>query len=282
MLLAGNCCQANAIDAIRTKKDIIEFIETNCVKQSPNYQARCLGDTLKSSYIDTSGDFYKIDIDGNRKTDIVIAGKGWTDAIMDVDNEYIAYNIGIVGFLMGVPYLVQKTIQLPDYTTGILCRHFRANEYGHSVVRYDTLIFKYHSFIEYQPSSTSLGIKKIDFEVYGHSGSRFYMKIDEDGNALYEDGYYYNERDTVIDLVCKMDENKRKELWDLLTYINAQSLQDNYRFRSFHENTAYLTLYFEDGSTKKIEDYALVGTLGLCAIYNKLFELQQSKGWVKI
>ncbi|MCD6013218.1 MAG: hypothetical protein K0Q79_3080 [Flavipsychrobacter sp.] len=205
---------------------------------------------------------------------------------MDMGEKYIAYDIGISGFLFGLPYSFEKPVQLPDQTIVLLCHR---NQEKWEVIKgyetrhltFDTLVFKYNSFVEYKASHLSLGIKQIDIEVRPYSGSGFYIEINKNGDAHYYSKYSYRKIASIADLVCTMEDYKRKELWNLLAYINAASLNDNYVFRSFRESIARFNIYFDDGSVKKIEDYALAGTMGLRAVYNRIYELKECKSWVK-
>lgn len=280
----GNYCRANTIDAIKTKKDLIEFIGSNHVRKYPDRINLLFdSDTLHSAFIDTNKSFYKMDIDGNGKTDIIISGG--SVIIMHLDSGYIAYIIDVMGFLWGIPYSFEKAIYLDDHTTVLLYIHPQHMELGiyyrDSSIVHDTLIFKFNNFINYHQQQMRPKIKRIIF--WDHSAcygdcSETYVEINKNGAAIYNhrpDGV----KDSISVLVNVFDYKQVRELWNLLVCIDMMSLSDNYSINSHHENTAMLNIYFDDGTVKKIHDYGFSGTLGLRAVYNKLYDLKQSTGW---
>ena len=64
--------------------------------------------------------------------------------------------------------------------------------------------------------------------------------------------------------------------WDYLTLLlnnlRLRDLSNQYAVNWTDDQTGYLTIYFEDGSIKALEDYGMKGTFGLSILFDFLLE----------
>jgi|GEM_PF-6895398 len=100
----------------------------------------------------------------------------------------------------------------------------------------------------------------------------FQLTIKKDGAVSYKGIEFvarkgdFNLRMTPADLTY---------LTTLLAAINIPLLKDDYEVSYTDAQTAYLTVKYADGQTKKIMDYGLQGTYGLATLYRFLYSLRK-------
>ena len=144
-------------------------------------------------------------------------------------------------------------------------------EYEELIVK-DTLVFKFQEFTELNINLTNYKIKEIEFQTSGCFGSCpvFNIKINYKGNAEFNGQAYIKHKGKSE---RKIPINLFNEIKELLEYIEVKQLKDNYSVAWTDDQTSFLTIRFNDNSTKKIRDYGMIGTFGLMAVYSKLIEI---------
>lgn len=284
---------ANAIDSIRTKEDVVRFISAHLDKKQfdlsglfmpqqividPDVTADKREQWLQAYYRDyRSNNFYKTDIDGNGKTDLIVNG-GYSFIIMDKDTGFETYQVGI-----DIDSFV-NTIQVPGGGKGLLYKCLKmVNAYWQRIdsTYFDTLVYRYNNFVEYHGHPASLAIKKVGLydltPVYGPRVYYPFFEIDKNGLAKLTraDGKH----DTKDFLRANLD-TLANDFWGLLTYMDPASMKNEYNNVAITDlSTSRLNIYFEDGSVKNIQDYAFFGTMGLRSLYNIIFKWEKSDIW---
>ena len=76
-------------------------------------------------------------------------------------------------------------------------------------------------------------------------------------------------------------EKDYSKIVELLNYIDFPNLKDNYAVNLTDDQTCTLTIIYNNGKVKKIEDYGLIGTFGLDRFYSLMFELRFNQEWKK-
>ena len=79
----------------------------------------------------------------------------------------------------------------------------------------------------------------------------------------------------------KITKDKYNDIVNLLNYIDFESLKDNYSVSWTDDQTATITITYDNGKVKSISDYGLIGTFGLDRVYQLLFELRDNQKWTK-
>ena len=295
-LISSYESSANAIDSIKTKEDVINFLHANLENDFKNYGInRVFLQKNEELEIDSniskqlaahekrryrSDSFYKVDIDNNGRTDLVLDGEQ-VYIVMDMGNKYVLNTI--VGYVYNPAYSFKEAIRLPDHSKALLFRNDRWEKYGRNVKtisRIDTIVYKFNSFIEYREHPAYANIKKIDYYEQPSSesdGSSFNMEININGNAIYEQHSGGIDQNNIF--FGFFDSIQLGELWNLLRYMDVRLLNNSYSISVTDQATALIAIYFDDGSVKKISDYGFCGTIGLSSLYNKIFELKKSKIW---
>lgn len=162
--------------------------------------------------------------------------------------------------------LFRKT-QQPDLTSKI---PFSYKE----VIITDTLVFKYNSFVELEAPGNDI-VKSIKMNASGCDGSCPIFNL-----TLYPSGK--GDFEGIGSIKTKGKSSKIlsidifKELSDLANYINIKKLNDQYQVPWTDDQTATLTITFENGLKKTIRDYGMQGTFGLSALYSKMTSLAVS------
>jgi hypothetical protein len=146
-------------------------------------------------------------------------------------------------------------------------------ENGTSKTYKDTLFVAYDHIMPYNDAPDSKVVTRIEFKTDYCFGSCpvFEISIDKNLDATYNG----------IDHVSKKGEYNLKAskrdwgyLSELIALLNVDRLKDSYYVNWTDDQTAYLTVYFQDGSKKQIEDYGLTGTFGLSVLYDYFFDLR--------
>lgn len=106
----------------------------------------------------------------------------------------------------------------------------------------------------------------------------FELVIDSDRTATYN-AIMYNEQHGKSQ--ATIEEGKYKYLLSLLNYIDFQNLKDKYRVAVTDLSGAELTMEYDNGKVKKIDDYPKQGTRGLQRVYNILYDLRSTQNWVQ-
>jgi hypothetical protein len=152
-------------------------------------------------------------------------------------------------------------------------------EYEELIIK-DTLVFKFQEFVELNKNPRKYKIKEIEFQTSGCYGSCpvFNLKINYKGNAEFNGQAYMKHKGKSEK---KIPINLFNEIQELLGYIEVEKLTENYSVAWTDDQTSFLTIRFNDNSTKKIKDYGMIGTFGLMAVYSKLIEIGKETEWKK-
>jgi hypothetical protein len=304
--------KANKIDSLKTDKDVIHFI-SNLYQQTyeRDYYTFSLNrpDSVFNFYSCDSSvlnwrtkNWEKIDFNKDNLTDLFV-----TLYIRDTINSKAAYYTIYVAIDKGDNHF--QLLEIPDYfmihcfaakpvlINGypyIIYRHFKTefsmdslppniqptndNYHYTEIGNTDTLIYKYGGFIELNKSRLRPPIKSLFFEASSCLGicPAFKMNIFKDGTAYYVADFFNNEEGNFRATIKPKDLN---EILGLVSYLNVSNLENTYSELAADMPTAYLTIYFENGSIKKISDYGQQGTLGLVRLYKLLFQLRESQKW---
>ncbi len=294
---------ANAIDSLETKEDVMKFLSSHFGKEYENYSL--FFDNNGGAKIDTrlpkrkqdalrahneydriahrSNSFYKVDIDNDGETDLVIDA-GISMVVFGKGGKYL--QLTIESGWSSASYFYKEKITLPDGTPVLLFRHERSGEKwpDDDKVAFitDTLVYKFNKIVEYNSHPPPSYVQKIVFvnhpACFGDCTS-YVIEINRNGYAMKEI-LYGKAGDSSRDLfVQRLDRTTLSEVWGLLAYMDVRSLDSSYSIPASDMATALLSFYFDDGSIKKISDYGFCGTIGLTSLYANIFSLQDSGRW---
>jgi hypothetical protein len=279
---------ANDIDQLQTKDDVKNFLIEKVNKKWKDW------DLFESNATDTArfgkNKFYKLDIDNNGSTDLLIDGEYFFAVIDNGDKTYGTHFIDRGTFLIDkhtltniiykdkIPLLIVNDFdeykRFPS-DTAKSGWELRWNVVGSQT---DTLIYKFGDFIEYNPRPDKLSIEEIKFSTTYCYGTCpvFELTIKADRSATFN-AIEYNDKKGKFK--ATIDTASYNRLIQTINYIRLTSLNKNYSVGWTDDQTCTLKIKFNSGQTKEISDYGLIGTYGLQNLYNQLFALRETQKW---
>lgn len=314
-LFICTAARANSIDSLKTDEAVLKFINELFIEKyeaTSNYHYNTFTfkkpdstfslypcDSLITSWPTKS--WQKIDFNKDGLTDLftiiyqrdtvnsryaeytayaVIADTAKPFQLIEIPNFFLFHCYAVKPiFIKQEPFLLYRHYRT-DFTvdsmpTGPmpLSENFHYFEVGKT----DTLLFKFGAFIELS-RKISRPIKSIFYETSGCLGGCpvFKMNIFKSGQAYYTASSF---SDKEGNFQTKIKEQQLKEIFDLLSYLNLDHLENYYTESATDYPTCNLSIFFEDGSVKNINDYGEHGTLGLVKLYDLLFALREHQDW---
>ncbi|PKB15264.1 hypothetical protein CLU82_0328 [Flavobacterium sp. 5] len=280
--------KANYIDSIQNTKqitDLISKIDNRYKEFKPNdslefADKKCqnLSDSLKVQ------PWTKTDFDNNGLTDILVIGN-WNDysviCILDKDGKYEINHITRRSF-QECTFPVVENNKIKYYFEN---EQERGKWDEPRKLKQITLTYKFGDFIEENQTPANHKIKKIEYSTTGCYGTCpiFKLTINFDKSAKWK-AEIYNEisnKEVIGNFNSKITEDKYNEIVDLLNYIDFKKLKDNYAVDWTDDQSSTLKITYDNGKTKSIRDYGLIGTYGLDRVYHLLFELRENQKWKK-
>ena len=260
--------------------------------------------------LNISESFYRMDIDNNGFTDLIIIGdnKGCDGGPDNFDQScdfsvYCFMNFGednIQPIDLILDNSVHKSV-VPKFSRiknfPILEIHepaeFNWRKEKISDYKIFELTYVLGSLIEYNDNPKKHNIEKIEFktEISGYKHPLFEISIKNDqtallvaeyGNSIYENTKVYF-RDTIPELkgkfITKIKKTDYYNLINLLNYMDFPRMNNQYSLNILHSNDCYLKITYDNGKVKEINDYGMVGTYGLRRVYELLFDLRFNQNW---
>lgn len=150
-----------------------------------------------------------------------------------------------------------------------------------------TLVYKFGDFVEYNKNPGNYDIEKIEYQTSMCFGTcpKFHLDIADNRKAIFNAENYNRETRESKEIQGKFETTinvkEYHQLVDLLNYINFPNLKDNYAVSWTDDQSCTLRITYNNGKTKEIKDYGLIGTYGLDRLYQLLFELRFNQDWRK-
>ncbi len=252
--------------------ETLKFNDINCQK---------LSDSLKLK------PYFKADFDNNGFTDLLVIGKLFEHTIICImsypNNKHLIKKLTRSHF-QNCSFPVLATIKSDTVTSYIDYFFFDEltwkNKDSSRRIQTKKLIYKFQDFIEYNNSNNFYNIQKIQFSTMGCFGECpiFSLQIDSNRKAKYF-AHQFNEPDGKFKGQIKSKDYI--QIVELLNYIDFPNLNDNYQVSWTDDQTSILKISYDNGKTKSIYDYGLIGTYGLDRLYDLLFQLRKNQNWRK-
>jgi hypothetical protein len=266
---------ANEIDSLKTVEDVQKFLINRIDKEwDQNTVIRTDGEDTTTF---AKGNFFKIDLNGDGLTDLVINGE-YCVAITDSGNGHY----GVFPIDRGVFYLHKYNlvnILYQDKMPILVLQKY--DKYNFSKTKntvLDTIVFKFDGFIEYSPLPDSLKIKEIKFSTSPCFGRChvFSLSIKKNRKAIYNAIKYNDKKGKFRSTV---DEATYNTLVATINYMHLLLLKDDYRVNWTDDRTITLRIKYNNGHVKEISDYGGIGTFGLKNLYDQLYTLKNTQKW---
>lgn len=300
---------SSKIDSINTDeqvKNYISSIDTNFKRFYPNniqlvksLNSPRLDSIMKSVAKDLgiNKSFYKTDFDNNGYTDLLVLG-GWGETYQY--DSYVVMNFGtkmrpkLISMNNNIQLLVIPEI-VSNENTPFLIMHSPGKTYRIPSKLSDTistkLIYKHGGFTEYNKQPSNNHIDKIEFKTSGCFGTCpiYQLTINKNRSATFLAEHYNFNKERRNNTFKKeghfngeINDTDYKQLLNLLKYINFENLKDEYSVNWTDAQSSTLTITYNNGKTKTIEDYGMIGTYGLKSVYDLLAEMRFNQKWERV
>lgn len=295
----------------KTKDDRLSQFTLKTIKSfDDNNLSQTIKKVADSLSIDKS--FYKGDFDHNGKTDLLFIGddNSCQSSVKNKDGSNSCDTSVKVIFDMGHTYLI-KSLQ-PNYHDFVIPVILEINGKDYISVTYEnylifetegkpvqntttkTLTYQFDDFIEYNPEPKKYSIEKIVFGTTGCFGTCpvFTLELNKNGNSEFI-AKMFNFTKSMEKISRKAIKNGEGEfsgqiksedfekIENVLNYIDFPNLKNDYVVSWTDDQSSSLTITYDNGQIKKIDDYGLVGSYGLKTLYKMLFDLRFNQDWKK-
>lgn len=254
-------------------------------KDSNETPCRIIGDSLK---IEKS--FYKADFDLNGFTDILVSGMHYNEfTVLSIlgfkNNKYKILKVSKKSFRDCMYYKIKLIDKVPLVEFYYYDENQKTNKRKLENTKYT---FKYDDFIEYNDNLQVSDIEKIEYSTsYCYGTCPVYKVLINKNKSANLNAIDYNESDKKTkelkgNYSTNIDFKKYNQIIDILNYIDFKNLKDKYFYNATDQPTGILTVTYENGKTKSIEDYGKKGTNGLFILYNLFDELRFNQDWKEL
>jgi hypothetical protein len=294
---------AQNIDKLKTFKQTAKFLKKNINKE---YTFKEIFDNEKEAdEEDFTDEVKKIDLDNNGYTDLVI--NAYVPLIIIINNSNENYRE--LNFRNSNPFgddvpklnsikeigndkvLIFETeiheYDETEYPNIKIKRKQKALSYNNKTKKHewvirdvkfkiDSLIVKYGELVTYKKNIPKVNkIKELYFSTSGCYGTCpiFEIKLTNNRDLEYNGKGFTKHTGKKI---LKLDKSDFENLIGLLEYSELKKHKNSYSVNWTDDQTGKLKVIFENGEVKEIEDYGLLGTINLKAIYKKLFEINEN------
>ena len=276
VVLLANFAFANEIDQLRSWEDVNKFVHDRVIKDEPDMVFLEEDKSPGSKF--GKNKFFKLDLDGNGLTDLVIDGR-YFFAISDLGGKYDFYSLDKGTFSLNKYTLIN--IIYKDKIPLLVIRRYNPDD-GSTLGRETekTVLMKFDDFIEYNANPDNLRIQQIDFSTTQCFGACpvFKLSISQGRKAKY-DAIEHNDLAGKFESV--IDAKDFEQLIQTINYISPESLKNKYAVDWTDDQGATLTVKYNNGKVKRIGDYGMIGTFGLENLYNQLSLLRKTQNWTK-
>ena len=259
--------RANVIDQLQTRQDVEKFLVRKVSKEFKD--AEIFGARPGRDSAAMPGWFYKIDLDGNGLTDLVINGLQFIVVMDRGDEGYQVRDLGKRDWEDAA--IVLRGIDSVGSWKGLV-----VGDKVHE--RQDTLVYHLGGFIEYNAYPLEhFGVESIRFAAGGCYGTCpvFELRITGDGHVTYHAQAYNHQKG---DFAGVIPPEEFERLKTLLAYLPLDRLDSSYTVNWTDDQTVWLEIHY-NGRVKRISDYGAIGSRGLSWVYGLLFSLRDKVEW---
>ena len=302
-LLYGSVLFSQNIDSLRTDRAVLSFVRSLDKYYKNLYivpPKPVLGlEDYEARYREFGSEVYeKADFDGNGLTDLLFNGY-----LTNNEENHDCRRVSFVVLSFGNDSFRVKDIKLGSFTQffaarkiilgGQNCIATLNSDWGYKDKnvknihnRLDTLAYVLDEFIERTKPNMDT-IKKIEYCVGGGLGFFQGLKLSiTDTISIMGCERSLPDMVSVIDsggvFRMRTDYVANSRIWGLLRHIDISHLANHYEVPWTDALEGSLTITYNNGTVKQIDDYGLIGTYGLAALQRTLIGVRNLKHWKKI
>lgn len=227
----------------------------------------------------------KADLDKNGLTDLLVIDSPYSDSfycIFDKGNQQFEFQ----SFFLHLPFSCAFPIVKKDKLTIYYEVTKEFLMFDSLRLKHLDLIYKFGSFIEENkhPSHHSIQEIKIHSGYIAKNIIGYSFSLNEDLNATGQ----INKEFKVGNIsrkgnyTTKIKRKQWNEITALINYIGFEQLKEKYEVNGMDNFTLTMTIKYDHGKTKIIEDYGMIGTYGLRNVYRQLHQIYKNSNWKKV
>ncbi|MES1224775.1 MAG: DUF6438 domain-containing protein, partial [Bacteroidota bacterium] len=266
-------CFANDIDKLQTNEDVSNFLIKKISKKFKDYPL--LNSNPQETDIQPGRNkFFKTDIDNNRLTDLIIYGNHLVIILDKGGNDYE------VRYLDGGAFQ-QNNANLISIDSAGMPKKIIIQQFGRPKEQYDTLVYLFNSFIEYNPHpDQTLNFEKIIFRTSPCLGECpvFEITISKDREAMYKAVRFNEQAGGFSGFIPKTEFD---DLVLFLQYLQPDKLKSSYSVGRTDAQSARTEILY-NGKSKIVSDYGEIGSYGLNTLYLRFFRWRTSVDWTQV
>jgi hypothetical protein len=271
-ILFCTVCFANEIDKLKTNDDVSNFLVKRISKKFKEFPLLKNDPAQTDTAAFGRNKFFKVDIDDNKLTDLVVYGYQQLVVILDAgSNNYE------VRYLDGGAFQRNNARLISIDTIGSQ-KKIIIQQFERTADAYDTLVYLFNNFIEYNPNpGAAFNFETITFKTNPCFGECpvFKITINKDRSATYTAIRYNEQSGSYSGTVPKKDFD---DLLLLMQYLQFDKLKNNYAVPWSDSQTATTEISYS-GKLKTITDYGEIGTFGLNLLYLRFFRFRTAVDW---
>lgn len=275
------------VSSPKTKKEVENFIIKNLKYNGFKYENFEI-DTINTEEFDK---FKEGDFNHDGVEDFLVSGEATINLRKQKYQEHltlilvnkkpkpVSVNVPNRAFYFGISCKTRKIVNIGGkdyiiYKIGMDKHDFEGDSSKSIIKEIDTLFIKYDHLMPFSNYPSQKEITRVEFKTEPCFGSCpvFELMMNQNLEVAYK-GIDYVDKKGDYDL--RMDRKDWDYLTELIKNLRVEDLLDRYAVNWTDDQTAYLTVYYKDGSKKTIEDYGLSGTFGLTILYDFMFELRK-------
>ncbi len=276
LTLIINIAKSSDIDNLKTKDDVKNFLvqKVDTAWRNEDPFETMIG---KDTSLYGKGTFFKLDLDNNGFTDLLINGK-YFFSITDSGNGHYTSNFIDRGTFMLDKYTLKNIVYKEKTPLLVIDKYSEFNFGKKSNSKLDTLILMFGAFYEFNSSPDNLKIDQISFSTSPCFGTCpiFELTIKGDRKAKY---YAKQNNSKKGKFKATIDSVSFNNLLQTINYLKLTTLKEEYNVNWTDDQTFTFEIKFNSGQTKKISDYGGIGTFGLEHLYDQLFALRKTQKW---
>ncbi len=276
----------NYIDSIKNKEEILSLLTS--IDSSYKYFELKDSLSIKNNRIlkyfkkRSRPSWEKGDLDQNGLTDILITGteEDFASYILCILDKGKSYEIIPIAPPFGYDYVFATIEKNTIKYKRLYYKDFDTTPRISS----KNLIYKYSRFIEENKKPSNHQIQSIHYSTSACYGTCpiFELNINKNRTANWTASAFntIDDKDIEGQFSTIVEQKYYNEIIDILNYINFETLEDEYAVNWTDDQTSFLQINYDNGKTKSIRDYGLMGTFGLERLYQLLFDLRKNQKWV--
>jgi hypothetical protein len=283
LLTCLNSCSANKIDSLKTDKDVFAFVRQffNDFKSNGSFD-KYYNETIKVADSLKVRNWVKTDIDDNGETDLLVFRADALPnifAILSLDGKFIKVTADYwckYQFIYPIVTTVKNQNVILLYNQDQIDYDSNTKHFIYTKLSCDTLIVKQNLFLNFINTPKHYDIEQIEINKDGMCEGNC-PKINITINPkTFENkcNKQMNWDNQPKNSSGQLTQEETKKILFLLDNSNFINLKNSYNVNCSDQPTTTLTITYDGGQIKTIQDYGSSGNFTLAEIYNIAYNIK--------